>query len=165
MSYADKCFYFDFGNREIKLEDASHYTFDKYDSISLRKRWAGEDCRTEAISIELWGKDKEEGGREEDSEIILSRDNAMVLATKLMRAVAELDASLYRSYHLDTLEMLEDIHREELDAEDERRHKYGLEWQSPKGGISGALANYISTPRGKDTLKKMENTSESKETD
>lgn len=35
MSYADKCFFFDFNNREIKLQDSSEYEFGKYESISL----------------------------------------------------------------------------------------------------------------------------------
>lgn len=156
MAYADKCFYFDFGDREIKLEDASGYTFDKYDSISLRKRWVGKDYDTTAVSIELWGKTKGEDEREEDSEIVLSRDNAMLLATKLMRAVSELDAELYRSYDLNTLDILEDLHTDEIDAEKDRRREIGLGWRNPKGGLGGALANYISTPMGQDQLKKME---------
>lgn len=114
MAYADKCFYFDWGNREIKLED-----FDKYDSISLRKRWYGEEGEI-GVSIELWGKEKEGDEREEDSEIVLSRDNAMILANKLMRAVAELDADLYREGDLEDLRLLLDIFSDEVDDTGER---------------------------------------------
>ena len=92
MAYADKCFYFDWGNREIKLED-----FDIYDSISVRRRDLWDEEREESnhnVSIELWVKD-DERDKHEDREIVLSRDNAMALATKLIRAVAELDADDY----------------------------------------------------------------------
>lgn len=150
MAYADKCFYFDWGNREIKLED-----FDKYDSISLRKRWYGEEGEI-GVSIELWGKEKEGDEREEDSEIVLSRDNAMILANKLMRAVAELDADLYREGDLEDLRLLLDIFSDEVDEEKERRWNLGHRYSNPKGGLMGALTNFVDTPRGKDTLKKME---------
>ena len=89
MAYADKCFDFDWWGREVKLE-----SFGNYDCITLRKqRVINKLQREEAcVSIELWGRLKDNSDeRYDDQEVVLSKDNAMVLATKLMRAVAELD--------------------------------------------------------------------------
>lgn len=154
MSYADKCFFFDFNNREIKLQDSSEYEFGKYESISLRKRWVGKDD-TPVISIELQGKEKKDGEREEDEEIMLSRDDAMVLASKLTRAVAELDADLYRQDDIYDLRLLNELHWKEVAKEKERREKNGYPRSRAKGGIMGALKNYVKTPMGKDQLKKQ----------
>lgn len=106
MSYADNCFCFDSGNREIKLEEGDGYTFfENYDSITLRRRQTPTDV---AVSLELWGK------MLPDTEILLSRDNAMLLATKLMRAVQELDADIYREYDLRDLDRLKELHSESM---------------------------------------------------
>lgn len=105
MAYADKCFYFDWGNREIKLED-----FDIYDRITVRRRdlWNEENNDDDHnVSIELWVKEGERD-KHEDREIVLSRDNAMFLATKLMRAVAELDADDYTDDLRQTVDILKD---------------------------------------------------------
>lgn len=136
MAYADKCFFFDFDNREIKLQDSSEYEFGKYESISLRKRWVEEDD-TPVISIELWGKEKENGEREEDEEIMLSRDDAMILASKLTRAVAELDADLYRQDDIYDLRLLNELHWEEVAKKEEWREKNGYHRSRAKGGIWG----------------------------
>lgn len=158
MAYADKCFFFDWGNREVKLED-----FDIYDHISVRRRdlWNEEESRDDHnVSIELWVED-DERGKHEDREIVLSRDNAMVLATKLMRAVAELDADDYTEDMWQTIEILKDVAGDKFDEVEDRRREYGL-LNGPKGGIGGALANFINTPMGKDALKKMTETKENK---
>lgn len=151
MAYADKCFYFDFGNREIKLED-----FDIYDHISVRRRdlWNEEnDDDDHNVSIELWVKDGERD-KHEDREIVLSRDNAMVLATKLMRAVAELDADEYTSDLRQTVELLQEVAGDKFDEAEDRWREYGL-YKASKGGLMGAINNFVKTPRGKDTIKKL----------
>lgn len=156
MAYADKCFYFDWGNREIKLED-----FDIYNEITVRRRdlWNEETKESSHnVSIELWVKD-DEREKHEDREIVLSRDNAMVLATKLMRAVAELDADNYTENMWQTIEILRDVAGDKFDEVEDRRRECGL-LSDPKGGIGGALANFINTPRGKDAIKKMTGTKE-----
>lgn len=153
MAYADKCFYFDWGNREIKLQD-----FDDFESISLRKRlYYGEDDEgIMGLSIELWGKEKENGERYEDKEIVLSKDDAMMLATKITRAVAELDAEEYQESSLRLLYTLEELHYDELEERRERLHRAGIEPEvDKKGGLGGALKNFIDTPMGEDALKKM----------
>lgn len=158
MAYADKCFFFDWGNREVKLED-----FDIYDHISVRRRdlWDEEnEASTHNVSIELWVED-DEREKHEDREIVLSRDNAMVLATKLMRAVAELDADDYTEDMWQTIEILKDVAGDKFDEVEDRRRECGL-LNGPKGGIGGALANFINTPMGKDALKKMTETKENK---
>ena len=151
MAYADKCFYFDFGNRAIKLED-----FDIYDTISVRRRDLWNEVKEDDdhnVSIELWVK---EGKRYEfdDREIVLSRDNAMVLATKLMRAVAELDADEYTSDLRQTVEILQDIAGDKFDKAVDRLRECNL-YEEPKGGLMGAIDNFAKTPMGKDTVKKM----------
>lgn len=151
MAYADKCFFFDWGNREVKLEK-----FDIYDHITVRRRdlWNEEESRdNHNVSIELWVED-DERGKHEDREIVLSRDNAMVLATKLMRAVAELDADDYTEDMWQTIEILKDVAGDKFDEVEDRRRECGS-FNDSKGGLRGALANYINTPMGKDTLKKM----------
>lgn len=151
MAYADKCFYFDWGNREIKLED-----FDIYDHISVRRRdlWNEEDNRDDHnVSIELWVKEGERDNHE-DREVVLSRDNAMVLATKLMRAVAELDADEYTSNLRQDVEILTEAVGDKFDEIKDRWMKYNL-LKDAKGGLTGAITNYASTPRGKDTVRKM----------
>ncbi len=162
MAYADKCFFFDWGNREIKLKD-----FDDFGSISLRKRVYYDDSDdddynegTMGISIELWGKEKEDGERYEDKEIVLSKDDALLLASKITRAVAELDADDYRENEIKELHDLNELHRDKLDEMHERHRelekKYGLRLTTDKkGGIGGALKNFVSTPKGKDAVKKM----------
>lgn len=151
MAYADKCFYFDWGNREIKLED-----FDIYDHISVRRRdlWDEKnEASTHNVSIELWVED-DEREKHEDREIVLSRDNAMVLASKLMRAVAELDADDYTEDLWQTVEILKDVAGDKFDEVEDRRRKYGL-LSDPKGGLIGAINNFVDTPMGKDAIKKM----------
>lgn len=151
MAYADKCFYFDWGNREVKLED-----FDIYDHISVRRRdlWNKEDeASSHNVSIELWVKDDERDNHE-DREIVLSRDNAMVLASKLMRAVAELDADDYTEDMWQTIEILKDAVGDKFDEVEDRRRECGL-LSDAKGGIMGAIKNFVDTPMGKDAVKKM----------
>lgn len=151
MAYADKCFYFDWGNREIKLED-----FDIYDHISVRRRdlWNEEDKDSNHnVSIELWVKDDERDNHE-DREIVLSRDNAMVLASKLMRAVAELDADDYTEDLWQTVEILKEVAGDKFDEIEDRWREYHL-LRDSKGGLMGAINNFIDTPMGKDTIKKM----------
>lgn len=158
MAYADKCFYFDWGNRMITLED-----FDIYDKISVRSRWMPNDpewdSTTNQVSIELWGKEKEDGTRYDDAEIVLSRDNAMILATKLMRAVNELDNkdALYDLY--EDVDVLKDIHDtikyHPFRDEQERRQGFKYSYKNKKAGLGEALANYVDTPRGADVLKTM----------
>lgn len=151
MAYADKCFYFDWGNREVKLED-----FDIYDHISVRRRdlWNEEEKDSNHnVSIELWVKD-DERDKHQDMEIVLSRDNAMVLASKLMRAVAELDADDYTSDLRQTVGILAEAVGDRFDEVADRWRKYNL-LEDAKGGLAGAITNYASTPKGKDTIKKM----------
>lgn len=151
MAYADKCFYFDWGNREVKLED-----FDIYDHITVRRRdlWNEEDeTSTHNVSIELWVQD-DERGKYEDREIVLSRDNAMMLATKLMRAVAELDADDYTEDMRETIDILKHIAGDKFDEVEDRRRECGL-LSDPKGGLMGAINNFVDTPMGKDAIKKM----------
>ncbi|MCR5700207.1 MAG: hypothetical protein K6G49_02125 [Candidatus Saccharibacteria bacterium] len=151
MAYADKCFYFDWGNREIKLED-----FDIYDTITVRRRdlWSEEgDGDGHNVSIELWVKE-DERGKHEDREVVLSRDNAMVLATKLMRAVAELDADEYTSDLLQDVALLKEVAGDKFEEAEDRWREHHL-YRASKGGLMGALNNYVKTPRGKDALKKM----------
>lgn len=151
MAYADKCFYFDWGNREIRLED-----FDIYDHISVRRRdlWNEEDNRNDHnVSIELWVKEGERDNHE-DREVVLSRDNAMVLATKLMRAVTELDADEYTSDLRQDVELLKEAVGDKFDEVEDRWREYSL-LKDAKGGLTGAITNYASTPKGKDTIRKM----------
>lgn len=151
MSYADKCFYFDWENRKVKLED-----FDIYDHITVRRRdlWNKEkEYDDHNVSIELWVKD-DERDKHEDREVVLSRDNAMVLATKLMRAVAELDANEYTSDLRQTVELLKDVAGDKFDEAEDRWREHGL-FGNPKGGLMGAINNFVETPLGKDTIKKM----------
>lgn len=162
MAYADKCFNFDWGNREIKLLD-----FDVYDSISVRWRWASDTKESnydvKEVSIELWGKEKEDGTREEDREIVLSRDNALLLASKLTRAVHELDTEDALAELYEDVDILKDIHSRfegdnSFEVEEQRRIDHNLRvYRRPKGGIEDILGNYLNTPKGKDTLKKMQN--------
>ena len=117
MAYADKCFYFDWGNREIKLED-----FDIYDQVTVRRRdlWNEESKDSNHnVSIELLVK-ADERHNHEDREIVLSRDNAMVLATKLMRAVAELDADEYTSDLRQDIGLLKKIAGDKFDEAEDR---------------------------------------------
>lgn len=151
MAYADKCFYFDWGDREVKLED-----FDIYDQITVRRRdlWNEEnDDDDHNVSIELWVKEGERD-KHKDREVVLSRDNAMVLATKLMRAVAELDADEYTSDLRQDVEILKEVAGDKFDEVEDRWREYKLLRES-KGGLLGALANYASTPGGKDTIRKI----------
>lgn len=159
MAYADKCFYFDWGNRMIKLED-----FDVYDKISVRSRWMPDDpewkSSTNQISIELWGKDKEDGTRNEDAEIVLSRDNAMILATKLIRAVNELDTKDALADLHEDVDILRTIHSSKKDHSYRDAYNWRVEHNcfysgSRKQGMGGALENYIDTPRGADALKEF----------
>lgn len=151
MAYADKCFYFDWGNREIKLED-----FDIYDSITVRRRdlWNEEnDDSDHNVSIELWVKDGERE-KHEDQEVVLSRDNAIFLASKLMRAVAELDADDYTEDLWQTVEILKEVAGEKFDEIEDRRREYNL-LRDAKGGLGGAIKNFVDTPMGKDVIKKI----------
>lgn len=151
MAYADKCFYFDWGNREVKLED-----FDIYDHISVRRRdiWNEENEDSDHnVSIELWVKD-DEREKHEDREIVLSRDNAMVLASKLMRAVAELDADDYTDDLRQTVEILKEVAGDKFDEIEDRWREYSL-LRDAKGGLMGAINNFVDTPMGKDAVKKM----------
>ena len=152
MAYADKCFYFDWGDREVRLED-----FDIYDHISVRRRdlWnEEEEDSNHNVSIELWVKD-DERDKHEDREIVLSRDNAMVLASKLMRAVAELDADDYTSDLRQDVELLKEAVGDKFNEVEDRWREYSL-LKDAKGGLAGAITNYASTPRGEDVIKKME---------
>ena len=151
MAYADKCFYFDWGNREVKLED-----FDIYDHISVRRRdlWNEEnDDDDHNVSIELWVKD-DERDKHEDREIVLSRDNAMVLASKLMRAVAELDANDYMENLWHTVEILKEVAGDKFDEIEDAWREHNLLGDA-KGGLMGAISNFVDTPMGKDAIKKM----------
>lgn len=151
MAYADKCFYFDWGNREVKLED-----FDIYDTITVRRRdlWSEEEGEgSHNVSIELWVKD-DERDKHKDREIVLSRDNAMVLATKLMRAVAELDADEYISDLRQDVELLKEVAGDKFDEAEDRWREHKL-FRESKGGLMGALKNFVDTPMGKDAVKKM----------
>lgn len=151
MAYADKCFYFDWGDREIKLED-----FDVYDHISVRRRdlWDEKgEASTHNVSIELWVEDNERE-KHEDREIVLSRNNAMVLATKLMRAVAELDADDYTEDLRQTVEILKEVAGDKFDEIEDRWREYSL-LRDAKGGLMGAINNFVDTPMGKDAVKKM----------
>ena len=152
MAYADKCFYFDWGNREIKLED-----FDIYNHISVRRRdlWDEEDeTSNHNVSIELWVKDDERDNHE-DREIVLSRDNAMALASKLIRAVAELDADDYTENLWQTVEILKEVAGDKFDEIEDRWREYSL-LRDAKGGLMGAINNFVDTPMGKDAVKKNE---------
>jgi len=151
MAYADKCFYFDWGNREVKLED-----FDIYDHISIRRRdlWNEEnEDSNHNVSIELWVKDDERDNHE-DMEIVLSRDNAMVLATKLIRAVAELDADDYTSDLRQDVELLKEVAGDKFEEVEDKWREYNLLGDT-KGGLMGAINNFVDTPMGKDAIKKM----------
>lgn len=160
MAYADKCFYFDWGNREIKLED-----FDVYDSISVRSRWLPDPSypnnSINQVSIELWGRSKEDGKREDDHEIVLDRDAALLLASKLVRAVNELDMkdALFDLY--EDVDILKDVHSRldgdnTFDLEVDRRRCEGASiYTSKKQDMGGILENYVSTPSGQDMLKTM----------
>lgn len=151
MAYADKCFYFDWGNREIKLED-----FDIYDNISVRRRDLWDEENEESnhnVSIELWVKD-DERDKHEDREIVLSRDNAMVLASKLIRAVAELDADEYTSDLRQDVALLKEIAGDKFDEIEDRWREHNL-LKDAKGGLMGAIKNFVDTPMGKDAIKKM----------
>lgn len=151
MAYADKCFYFDWGNREIKLED-----FDIYDHISVRRRdlWDEEDeASNHNVSIELWVKDDKRDNHE-DREIVLSRDNAMVLASKLIRAVAELDADDYTNDLRQTVEILKEVAGDKFDKIEDRWREYSL-LRDAKGGLMGAINNFVDTPMGKDAIKEI----------
>lgn len=150
MAYADKCFYFDWGNREIKLED-----FDIYDKISVRRRDLWDEENEESnhnVSIELWVKD-DERGEHEDREIVLSRDNAMALASKLIRAVAELDADDYTEDLRQDVALLKEIAGDKFDEIEDRWREYNL-LKDAKGGLMGAIKNFVDTPMGKDAIKK-----------
>lgn len=151
MAYADKCFYFDWGNREVRLED-----FDIYDHITVRRRdlWNEEEKDSNHnVSIELWVKD-DERDKHEDREIVLSRDNAMVLASKLTRAVAELDADDYTDDLRQTVEILKEAVGDKFGEIEDRWREYNL-LRDTKGGLIGAISNFVDTPMGKDAIKKM----------
>lgn len=151
MAYADKCFYFDWGNREVKLED-----FDIYDYITVRRRDLWNEEKEEGshnVSIELWVKYGERD-KHEDREIVLSRDNAMALATKLMRAVAELDADEYTSDLRQDVALLKEVAGDKFDKAEDRWREHNL-LRDAKGGIRGAINNFLDTPMGKDALEQM----------
>ena len=150
MAYADKCFYFDWGNREIKLED-----FDIYDRITVRRRdlWNEEDEESHNVSIELWVEENERD-KHEDREIVLSRDNAMILASKLIRAVAELDADEYISDLWQDVALLKKVAGDKFEDAKDVWREYNL-LRDPKGGLGGAIKNFVDTPMGKDAIKKM----------
>ena len=78
----------------------------------------------------------------------------MVLATKLMRAVAELDADEYTSDLRQTVEILQDIAGDKFDKAVDRLREHGL-YEEAKGGIMGAIDNFAKTPMGKDAVRKM----------
>lgn len=161
MAYADKCFYFDWGDRKIRLED-----FDIYDEITVRRRslWDEEtEISSNNVSIELWVKD-DEREKHEDQEAVLSRDNAMKLAGKLLRAVAELDADGYLSDLQQDVELLKEAVGDKFDETKDEWSKYGA-LRDPKGGLFGALANYVQTPRGQDALKAKEEAENNDEQD
>lgn len=151
MAYADKCFYFDWGNREVKLED-----FDIFDTITVRRRDLWDEDENEDshnVSIELWVKE-DERGKHEDREVVLSRDNAMVLATKLMRAVAELDADEYTSDLRQDIDLLKEVAGDKFEEAEDRWREYNL-LRDSKGGLRGAINNFLDTPMGKDAIKQM----------
>lgn len=151
MAYADKCFYFDWGNREVTLED-----FDIYDYITVRRRdlWSEEeDEGSHNVSIELWVKHGERD-KHKDREIVLSRGNAMVLATKLMRAVAELDADEYTSDLRQDVALLKEVAGDKFEEAEDRWREHNL-FRDPKGGLMGAINNFLDTPMGKDAIKQM----------
>ena len=107
------------------------------------------------MSIELWGKQKENSDeRYEDQEIVLSKDNAMKLAGKIIRAVAELDADDYTDDLRQTVEILKEVAGDKFDEIKDRWREYDL-LRDAKGGLMGAISNFVDTPMGKDVIKKM----------
>ena len=105
MAYADKCFYHDFNDREIKLQNHKDGWTENWDlkEITLRKRWSGKTEKTEqeCISIEVWP------AKGECVELILSKDNAAKLAHKLMMSIAEMNTEDTMRYYTDKIQKLE----------------------------------------------------------
>lgn len=92
MAYIDKTFYFDSLDREIPIAHPVDYGVSWWDHLTLRKRSPEFGSEEELISIELWQSNPPlYGEKVEDAEVCLTRDGAMLLANKLIRAVNELD--------------------------------------------------------------------------
>ena len=148
MSYADKCFVFDWGNRMIKTEPQDLMVAGKWENISLRKRsyCDGNEYKT-GVSIELWGAEQADGTRL-DGEVVMTKENALLLASKLVRAVNELDLDDQTYWIRKNIEELQELHKDDVDC-------VFVAGDDPQGGIGGMLENYINTPKGQDCVKDM----------
>lgn len=149
MSYADKCFVFDWGNRMIKTEPQDLTVAGNWEKISLRKRsyYEGDDYKT-GISIELWGAQRADGTRL-DGEVVMTRENALLLASKLVRAVNELDLDDQTYLIRKNIEELQELHSDDVGC-------IFSAGDDPRGGIDGIIGNFLNTPMGQDYIKKMD---------
>lgn len=148
MSYADKCFVFDWGNRMIKTEPQDLTVAGNWENISLRKRsyCEGGEYKT-GVSIELWGAEQADGTRL-DGEVVMTKENALLLASKLVRAVNELDLDDQTYWIRKNIEELQELHSDDVDC-------IFSAGDDPRGGIDGILENFLDTPKGQDCVKEI----------
>lgn len=148
MSYADKCFVFDWGNRMVKTEPQDLTVAGNWEYISLRKRsYCKDDEYKTGVSIELWGAEQADGTRL-DGEVVMTRENALLLASKLIRAVNELDLDDQTYRIRKNIEELQELHPDDVDC-------IFSAGDDPRGGIGGILENFLDTPKGQDCVKEM----------
>ena len=123
MAYIDKTFFFDQGDREIKIQNPNQLS--DWDTLSLRWRWRNDwdsyntkniDFYDEKlISIELWPYNPEELEYskivDKEKEIMLTISQALKLSQKLQMAVNEIITEYQINQfsecrHIETLESL-----------------------------------------------------------
>lgn len=101
MAYIDKCFYHDFHDRQIPLQNHKDGWIKDWDldSVSLRRRQSDSG---ECLSIEVWPH-----GKDDQFELILSKDNAAKLAYRILMSLAELNVEDVVEYQRERIENLE----------------------------------------------------------
>lgn len=162
MSYADKCFYFDFDNRMVELEDTrKSYSFKTFERVSLRKRYGADNTNEDLLSIECWPYEGEDGTYGMFTELLFTRDAAMLLATKLTRAVAEMDAALYRAGDLGTLDLVQTVvdleHPDKMEKVKKLRRKCPSALsKDPKANLETDLNNFAEAMSGIECAKRLE---------
>ena len=131
MAYADKCFYFDWNNREVPLSHPEGYGVSYWEKATVRWRQPEIGTKEKLVSIELWQNQDNPlyGEKVNDDEVCLTRENALLLAQKLIRAVNELDTETQMGDISETIRDITFFLGEEWDKYQDRKLQREIEFE------------------------------------
>lgn len=135
MAYIDKCFYFDLDNRVVPLSHPAGYGVSYWEKATVRWRQPEIGSNEKLVSVELWQNQDSPiyGEKVKNDEVCLTRENALLLAQKLIRAVNELDTETQMGDISETIRDITFFLGEEWEKYQDRKLQREIEFDKNNG--------------------------------